>query len=136
ILRQQVETVLQNDQTTAMFNPSFSGDSALPTVTALFALTAGTMFMVWLGELITENGIGNGVSVIIFGGIVAGMPGLLNSLFDSDIGFFGILLLVAISLVLVFAIVFMQEAQRKIPVQYAKSVFRAGKMYRQSGQSH
>ena len=46
------------------------------TFTALFSMTAGTLFLVWIGELITENGIGNGISVIIFGGIVAGMPGL------------------------------------------------------------
>ncbi|MEX0750848.1 MAG: preprotein translocase subunit SecY [Dehalococcoidia bacterium] len=118
------------------FSPSFTGDDALPTLTALFAMTAGTLFLVWLGELITENGIGNGISVIIFGGIVAGMPGLLNQLFNSTIGMFGIALLAALSVVLVAAIVFMQEATRKIPVQYAKSVFRAGKMYRQSGQSH
>jgi len=118
------------------FTPGFTGDDALPTITALFAMTAGTLFLVWLGELITENGIGNGISVIIFGGIVAGMPGLVNRLFNSTIGLWGIALLVVLSVLLVAAIVFMQEATRKIPVQYAKSVFRAGKMYRQSGQSH
>ncbi|HET6615531.1 MAG TPA: preprotein translocase subunit SecY [Dehalococcoidia bacterium] len=118
------------------FSPGFSGDDALPTITALFAMTAGTLFLVWMGELITENGIGNGISVIIFGGIVAGMPGLVSRLFNSTIGLWGIGLLMVLSVLLVAAIVFMQEATRKIPVQYAKSVFRAGKMYRQSGQSH
>lgn len=120
----------------AMFNPSFTGPDALPTVTALFAFTAGTMFLVWIGNLITENGIGNGISIIIFGGIVAGMPGIVQRVFDSTIGLWGVALLAALSVVIVFAIVFMQEAVRKVPVQYAKSVFRAGKMYRQSGQSH
>jgi preprotein translocase subunit SecY len=120
----------------AMFNPSFTGGNALVTVTALFAMTAGTLFLVWLGELITENGIGNGISVIIFGGIVAGMPGLINQLFNSSIGIFSVAILAVLTVFLVAAIVFMQEATRKIPVQYAKSVFRAGKMYRQSGQSH
>lgn len=119
-----------------MFNPSLTGDGALPTITALFAITAGTMFLVWLGELITENGIGNGVSVIIFGGIVAGMPNMLNTAFNSTLGLGALVLIAAIGVVLVFAIVFVQEATRKVPVQYAKSVFRAGKMYRQSGQSH
>ncbi len=119
-----------------MFAPSFTGQTALPTITALFALTAGTMFLVWLGELITENGIGNGISVIIFGGIVAGMPGLVNNVFNSSVGLFGVAGLAVLAVLLVAAIVFMQEAVRKIPVQYAKSVFRAGKMYRQSGQSH
>ena len=132
ILEQQVSSVAP----TAMFSPSLSGDDALPTITALFAMTAGTMFLVWLGELITENGIGNGVSIIIFGGIVAGMPNLLNQALGSDLGLWTIALLTALAIVLVLAIVFVQEATRKIPVQYAKSVYRAGKMYRQSGQSH
>ncbi len=120
----------------AMFNPSFTGTDALVTVTALFSMTAGTLFLVWIGELITENGIGNGISVIIFGGIVAGMPGMINQLFNSSIGFFAIAILAVVTVVLIAAIVYMQEAVRKIPVQYAKSVFRAGKMYRQAGQSH
>ena len=55
----------------------FTGDSLLPTLAALASLVAGTMFLVWLGELITEKGIGNGISLIIFAGIVAGFPGLL-----------------------------------------------------------
>ncbi len=126
--------IAQNDA--AVFNPSLSGNNALPTITALFAMTAGTMFLVWLGELITENGIGNGISIIIFGGIVAGMPGLINNVFSTSLGLFYVILLVVVAILLVAAIVFMQEATRKVPVQYAKSVFRAGKMYRQSGQSH
>jgi preprotein translocase subunit SecY len=128
--------ILNNLAPNAVFEPSFSGENALPTITALFSMTAGTMFLVWLGELITENGIGNGVSIIIFGGIVAGAPGLINRVFNSSIGFFGLALLAVLAVLLVAAIVFMQEAVRKVPVQYAKSVFRAGKMYRQSGQSH
>lgn len=132
ILHTQVSSAAQG----AMFNPSMTGNNALPTVTALFALTAGTMFLVWLGELITENGIGNGVSVIIFGGIVAGMPGLLNNVFNSTVGIFGVAGLTVLAVLLVAAIVWMSEATRKVPVQYAKSVFRGGKMYRQSGQSH
>ncbi|MEK7692945.1 MAG: preprotein translocase subunit SecY [Chloroflexota bacterium] len=120
----------------AMFNPSFTGPNALVTFTALFTMTAGTLFLVWIGELITENGIGNGISVIIFGGIVAGMPGMVNQVFQSDTGFAFVILLAVLAVVLIAAIVYMQEATRKIPVQYAKSVFRAGKMYKQSGQSH
>jgi preprotein translocase subunit SecY len=136
ILRQTVEGVPGINPDTAMFSPSLTGTDALPTVTALFAVTAGTMFLVWLGELITENGIGNGVSVIIFGGIVAGLPGLLSNTFQTDTGLFKIVTLAGLAVLLVLAIVFMQEATRKVPVQYAKSVFRAGKMYRQSGASH
>ena len=132
ILNNQVGSFAPN----AMFTPSLSGPDALPTITALFTITAGTMFLVWLGELITENGIGNGVSVIIFAGIVAGMPNLLSNVVSTDTGIFTIALLTGLAVILVLLIVFMQEATRKIPVQYAKSVFRAGKMYRQSGQSH
>ena len=133
ILHQQVTQTAGSD---VMFHPSFTGPDALPTVTGLFVLTAGSMFLVWLGELITENGIGNGISIIIFGGIVAGMPSLINSVFNSSVGLFGVAGLAVLAVFLVAAIVWMQEAVRKIPVQYAKSVFRAGKMYRQSGQSH
>lgn len=132
ILNNQVGSFAPN----AMFTPSLSGNDALPTITALFTITAGTMFLVWLGELITENGIGNGVSVIIFAGIVAGMPNLLSNVVNTDTGIFTVVLLTVLGVVLVLLIVFMQEATRKVPVQYAKSVFRAGKMYRQSGQSH
>lgn len=113
-----------------------TGADALPTVSAIISMTAGTMFLVWLGELITENGIGNGISLIIFGGIVAGMPTLLPAVWNSSVGLGGLVLILIVAVVLVAAIVFFQEAQRRIPVQYARSVFRAGRMYRQSGQSH
>lgn len=114
----------------------FTGPDALPTLSAVISLTAGTMFLVWLGELITENGIGNGISLIIFGGIVAGLPTLLPNVANSSAGIFGIVGILGVGLVLLAAIVFVQEAQRRIPVQYARSVFRSGRMYRQSGQSH
>jgi preprotein translocase subunit SecY len=108
----------------------------MPTLAAVISMTAGTMFLVWLGELITENGIGNGISLIIFGGIVAGLPTLLPEITNSSVGFFGIGIMLAIGLGALASIVFVQEAQRRIPVQYARSVFRSGRMYRQSGQSH
>ena len=114
----------------------FSGADALPTLSAVISMTAGTMFLIWLGELITERGIGNGISLIIFGGIIASFPTLFNSIRASDTGASGILIVIVIALVLVALIVFFQEAQRRIPVQYARSVFRGGRMYRQSGQSH
>jgi preprotein translocase subunit SecY len=131
-----LHNAVQSSAPGAMFDPSFTGPNALVTITALFSMTAGSLFLVWLGELITENGIGNGISVIIFGGIVAGMPGLVNQVFQSDTGFALVIILAVLAVLLVAAIVYMSEATRKIPVQYAKSVFRAGKMYRQSGQSH
>ena len=98
----------------------------------LVVMTAGTMFLLWIGELITENGIGNGVSIIIFAGIVAGAPAALGqSLFAGENigGFFAV---VVIGLIMIAAIVFVQEAQRRIPVHYAKRI-RGTRMY--GGQS-
>jgi preprotein translocase subunit SecY len=123
-------------QVGAVSNIGFSGPDALPTFAAVISMAAGTMFLVWLGELITEKGIGNGISLIIFGGIVAGIPGLLPSIFDSSVSFFGILLLALIVLVAVSSIVFFQEAQRRIPVQYSRTQFRGGRQYRQQGSTH
>ena len=100
------------------------------------SMVAGTIFLVWLGELITEYGIGNGISIIIFGGIVAQLPQLIGQGFLARENFFGLtvyLLLVVLTIVLI--IVF-TEAHRRIPVQYARSVFRGGRMYRQSGATH
>ena len=98
----------------------------------LIVMTAGTMFLLWIGELITENGIGNGVSIIIFAGIVAGAPAALGqSLFaGQNIG--GFIAVVIIGLIMIAAIVFVQEAQRRIPVHYAKRI-RGTRMY--GGQS-
>ncbi len=109
-------------------------NEVLGTLATLFTLAAGTMFLVWLGELITEHGIGNGVSLIIFGGIVAVLPGLLPNISTQSI--IGVLLVVAFALGLTYIIVFFQEAQRRVPVQYARSAFRGGRMYRQQGASY
>ncbi len=114
----------------------FTGGEAVSTLAAVASMTAGTMFLVWLGELITENGIGNGVSLIIFAGIVAGMPSLIPSIANSDAGLAGIGLLIVLGVALVGLIVYFYEAQRRVPVQYARSMFRGGRMYRQSGQTH
>ncbi|HNM76966.1 MAG TPA: preprotein translocase subunit SecY [Tepidiformaceae bacterium] len=109
-------------------------DHPMGTLATLLTLTAGTMFLVWLGELITENGIGNGVSIIIFGGIVARLPSLVPNVTTQSIlataGFVGF------AIGLIYLVVYFQEATRKVPVQYARSAFRGGRMYRQQGQSH
>jgi len=100
------------------------------------SMVAGTIFLVWLGELITEYGIGNGISIIIFGGIVAQLPQLIGQGFLARENFFGLAVyLLLVALTIVFIIVF-TEAHRRIPVQYARSVFRSGRMYRQSGATH
>ncbi len=119
-------------------NIGFTDGNALATVATIISMVAGTMFLVWLGELISENGIGNGVSLIIFGGIVAGMPGLIGRgvLTSTSAAVGGLLLLTVLGLAMVALIVHVQEAQRRIPVQYARSSVRGGRMYRQQGQSH
>lgn len=119
-------------------NVGFTGGNALPTIATLFSMVAGTMFLVWLGELISEQGIGNGVSIIILGGIVAGIPGLIGRgvLTGTGTAVGGLLLLSIIAIAVVALIVLFQEAQRRIPVQYARSSFRGGRLYRQQGQSH
>lgn len=106
----------------------------LATFATLFTLTAGSMFLVWIGELIDEHGIGNGVSVIIFGGIVARLPGLIPDISTESI--IGVVSIGAFAIGLVYLVVYFQEATRRVPVQYARSSFRGGRMYRQQGESH
>lgn len=101
-------------------NFGFQAGTWLPTLATLFTLTAGTMFAIWLGELIDEQGIGNGLSIIIFGGIVAGIPQNLGQLWVSNP--WSILVFVIITAITVVGIVVVQEGQRRIPVQYAKRV--------------
>jgi preprotein translocase subunit SecY len=96
-------------------------------IATIIAMTAGTMFAIWLGELITEQGIGNGLSIIIFGGIVARMPQNLVRIHTQE-GFGGLLLYLAIMVVTILVIVVVQEGQRRIPVQYGKRV-RGRKIY-------
>ncbi len=108
--------------------PGF-GNDALLTVSVLFTMTAGTMFAVWLGELITEQGIGNGISIIIFAGIVALAPtNLINLVANSLRPAWDIFLFIAITLISVVAIIYIQEGVRRIPVQYGKRV-RGRKQY-------
>ena len=115
---------------------AFSGGLDLQTLGMIVSMTAGTMFLVWLGELITEKGIGNGISIIIFAGIVAQFPTLLGQGFLDRNNLTGLLLLAGLGLLIVYLIVMFTEAQRRIPVQYGRSVFRGGRMYRQSGTTH
>ena len=104
----------------------------------VLALIAGTMFLVWLGELITEHGIGNGISIIIFGGIVAGLGSLVQQGYFAaqSVGVPNVVGYIIIVLIVIAVIVIFTEAHRRIPVQYAKSVFKGGRMYRQSGSTH
>lgn len=97
------------------------GIDPLGTIATLVAMTAGTMVAVWLGELITEQGVGNGVSIIIFGGIVAQIPSQVANFVSRQE--WGNLILFAIITVLTIAVIaFVYEGQRRIPVQYGKRV--------------
>lgn len=114
----------------ALMNFGLSRATLLPTLATLATLTAGTFFAIWLGQLIDEEGIGNGMSLIILSGIVSDIPGRVGSLLLSNPP--GLVVFLAITVVTILAIVFMQEGQRRIPVQYAKRV-RGTKIY--GGQS-
>ncbi len=93
-------------------------------VTAVVSLTAGTMFLMWLGEQITERGIGNGVSLIIFAGIVASLPSAsiqtLQQVSSGDISVFSIFIIIALVLGVTLFVVFMERGQRRITVNYAR----------------
>jgi len=95
----------------------------------VLTLTAGTAFIMWLGEQITERGIGNGMSLLIFTGIVVGLPKGVQDLYDKAVtnawgGFtpIGILLLLAMMVAVVAFIIFVERSERRIPVQYAKRI--------------
>jgi preprotein translocase subunit SecY len=88
----------------------------------ILTLTAGTMFLVWLGEIITEKGVGNGMSLLIFAGIIARLPGSIGQSFVSGTSFLGLIFLGVIGLGMVASIIFINEGQRRIMVQYAKRI--------------
>ncbi|MBV9439342.1 MAG: preprotein translocase subunit SecY [Candidatus Eremiobacteraeota bacterium] len=93
---------------------------------AVIAFVSGTMFLMWLGEQITDRGIGNGVSLIIFVGIVLRFPTQVSQTFSlankGNVNWFGLFLWIAIALVTVVSIVFMYQGQRRVPVQQARRV--------------
>ena len=93
-------------------------------MTTIVSLVAGTMFLMWLGEQITERGLGNGISILIFGGIVAGLPNAIAGLFElvrtGAMSPVACLFIIAIIVFVTFAVVFVERGQRKILVNYAK----------------
>jgi preprotein translocase subunit SecY len=112
----------------------FTGGDLVPTLTMVIGMTAGTMMGVWLGQLITEQGIGNGVSLIIFAGIVANIPHQIQLLWQSPAM---LLTFMVVTLIMIGVIVWVQEGQRRIPVQYGKRVrtMRGNRMMMVGGQS-
>jgi len=93
-------------------------------VTALVSLVAGTMFLMWLGEQITERGLGNGISILIFAGIAAGLPGAIGGLFElvntGAMSIIAALFIIVIVILVTYGVVFVERGQRKILVNYAK----------------
>lgn len=113
--------------------PGFGSDLLL-TLAVITSMVAGTMFAVWLGELITEQGIGNGISLIIFAGIVARSPENLLGLLagNTERWAYNLILFIAITLISIVAIIYIQEGVRRIPVQYGKRV-RGQRQYQGQG---
>lgn len=115
----------------AIDNPGF-----LSAITVILTFTAGTSFLMWLGEQITEKGVGNGISLIIFAGIVSRLPSMAQSLYayakGGSLGLIGVIAILILIVVAVALVVTMNEAERRIPVQYAKRMV-GRKMY--GGQS-
>lgn len=117
---------------------TIEGLGPLAIANIVITMVAGTMFLVWLGELITERGVGNGISIIIFAGIVTDLPGIVGRGIVAAVAGKpgGLIAYIILTLAMVVLIVIFVEAHRRIPVQYARSTFRSGRMYRQSGSTY
>lgn len=122
--------------TVGLFRKAIVDQSVLNTVVIIVTLTAGTAFLMWLGEKINEYGIGNGISMIIFSGIIARIPsglrGIAAQVKDGSVSVVAVIALIVVAILLTMAIIEVQQGVRKIPVQYAKRVV-GRKMY--GGQS-
>ena len=122
--------------TVGLFRRAVVDRSAFSIIVVVLVLTAGTAFLMWLGEQINERGIGNGISLLIFGGIVARIPSgirtIATSYGDGGISLVTLILFVIAAVLVTAGVVLIQEGQRRIPVQYAKRVV-GRKMY--GGQS-
>src|SRR3989441_11348149 len=108
-------------QRSGVLNAFGPGDLGL-TLSILGSLTAGTLILMWLGELISERGIGNGISFIIFAGIVGRLPNTVQQTLEAQQNYIALASIAVISILVIAAIIFIQEGQRRIPVQYAKRV--------------
>jgi len=122
--------------TVGFFNSALISTDMLSIVTVVLTLTAGTAFLMWLGEEITEKGIGNGISIIIFAGIVSRIPAGIGTtmglFFAGTVNILELLLFVVFAMTIIVGIIAVQQGERKINVQYAKRVV-GRKMY--GGQS-
>jgi preprotein translocase subunit SecY len=112
--------------TFSLIRPAITDHRAVAYLVIIISLTAGTAFLMWLGELITEKGIGNGISLIIFGGIIAGFPAWVGMTVEllqlGEITFLALVPILLILLGLIVGIIALEVGRRRIPVQYAKRV--------------
>ncbi len=118
----------------------FNAADTVYSLSVLASLVAGTVFLLWIGELITENGIGNGISIIIFGGIVSRLPTMVGQLIFSqgstgEINILGLALFTVIGLITVVGIVLIQTGERRIPVHYSRTVIKGQQVRKQAGSS-
>ena len=108
--------------------PILADNSIITTLIMIITMTAGTGLIMWLGELITERGIGNGMSLLIFTSIVSGFPSGLISVWNDFHGIRNFFIILAMIILIVGAVVFVEQSQRRVPVQYAKRMV-GRKMY-------
>lgn len=122
--------------TVGLFRRAIIDTSVFSIIVVVLVLTAGTAFLMWLGEKINDNGIGNGISLLIFAGIVDRIPSAIRSLAtqytSGSMSLISIILLLVVAVLVIAGVVLIQEGTRKVPVQYAKRVV-GRKMY--GGQS-
>ncbi|MPX08985.1 preprotein translocase subunit SecY [Moraxella catarrhalis] len=104
-------------------------------IPAVTSLVAGSMFLMWLGEQITERGVGNGISMLILASIIASAPGMISQAFSQNLNLIVMLLFVVLGITVIAAIVFIERAQRRVPVNYAQKQQLGRKIYARQ-QSH
>jgi preprotein translocase subunit SecY len=117
-------TLITTARTGALFNhqcplPIIPNDSFMTILLMIITLTAGTSLIMWMGELITERGVGNGMSLLIFTSIASGFPAAMGSIIQAKgWGTFSIVMLIGLAIVV--GVIFVEQSQRRVPVQYAK----------------
>ena len=124
----------------SMYNMSFSAmgiPEAVESVVIVFTMVVGAVTVMWLGEVLTQHGIGNGMSLIIFLNIMAGLPStLFSSWFASVDGWWQTLITLGVILILIPFIIFVERGQRRIPIQYAKRVIGGGRKFSHTSASY
>ncbi len=117
---------------TTLFKPAFISFNFWSASVSVLTLTAGTAFLMYLGEKITENGIGNGISMFIFAGIISKLPTSISvtytQLMSGELNVFSLVIFLVVAVLVIMGVIYIQQGTRKIPVQYAKRVV-GRKMY-------